>query len=388
MKHLFFALFYILQITIAFSQDYPSSNSIADCDGAVVLPQKGDINIAFSANPGVFLDLDKYDLAFEEVNSIWLNFTAELSGFLNLNFIATQEQTELLFFKSDKEKICDLVGLGDINIEYKTILENKNLIFSKGNEEHHFLQLKKGESVWVYLNNKNKKSIQNLKGKVHFEVLDKEELENSKSNNVDLRKDITLPTFTLSFKSSIDRSPVISEIIIKNSKNYDALYNASSLMFNLERTLKFDLKVDAIGYFPKDTNFRITELEDLEITLLLDPVLSGSRMTLEGIEFFPESEELTPDGKTKLKRIRDFLALNSNLNIEVQGHVNQAGKNTCSAKRLSKKRAKAVSNYLISSGIDQSRVTPKGYGNKYMIYPEATSPEEKQANRRVEIKIL
>jgi outer membrane protein OmpA-like peptidoglycan-associated protein len=386
MKLFFFS--FLLLTSLSFTQEYPFSSSIADCDGAAKIPQKGDVNISFTASPGVFLDLAEYQTKFKEANAIWLHFTAELSGFLNLKFSTINEDVEIIFFKSDKEKVCDIIGKGDLAPSYQTMLKNNDLNFSKENENFNFLELERGESVWIYLNNFNRKSTKNIQGKVLFDPFDQSEIESSQKNIVDLTSNSSSPKFNLSFKSKIDKKPIIAEVVIKNSKSFDALYNASELIISLERTLKFDVKVDAIGYFPKDTSFRITEMKDLESIIYLDPVMTGSQMKLEGIEFFPESENLTPDAKGKLKRIRDFLALNANLCIEVQGHVNQPGKNTFRAKKLSKKRAKAVRNYLISSGIDKSRVKFKGYGNEFMIYPEATTPEEKQANRRVEIKIL
>lgn len=381
----FFTLFIGLHV---WAQDYPTSTNIADCDGAASLPKNGPITIAFTASPGVFYDVAKYNTKFPEQNSLWLEFTAQLTGFLYLEFYGAPEEVELLFFKSEKEQICDLLAKGELKESFSTVFANENMHFEASNTAHDFLHLNKGESVWVYINNSDKKSLRNFQGKVAFQPSDKEEVEKSRTNIVDLRANVTAPTFDLSFLSSADNSPIIAEVVIKNSKNYDAFYNASSILIGLERTLKFDLKVDAEGFFPKDTSFRITELQNTAVAIQLDPVLVGAQMKLEGITFFPESDNLTPDAKSKLKRTRDFLAINAGLKIEVQGHVNQAGKNTFRAKRLSRKRAKSVRDYLISSGIEKSRVRFKGYGNEFMIYPEANTPEEKQANRRVEIKIL
>jgi outer membrane protein OmpA-like peptidoglycan-associated protein len=388
MKFLLFLIFTGLTPILFYAQDYPFSTSIADCDGAAMIPQKGKINVTFPGNPGIYLDLNSYSLKIEEQNSIWLKFTAELDGFLNLAIDKMDNSTEVIFFKSNDEKICDQLSNSKINIAFDTVVGSEKLSFQKNSINSSFLNLDRGESVWIYFNNSNKKYTENISGSVDFNPKSKLEADNLNTNKVDLTRDKQAPTFELTFRSSKDKSPIIAEVVVKNSKYFDALYYASAMTFSLERTLKFDLKVDAVGYFPKDTSFQITTLDNTASTIYLDPVLTGSQMKLEGIEFFPESKNLKPEAKLKLKRIRDFLALNANLNIEVQGHVNQQGRNTFRAKRLSKKRAKAVRNYLISSGIEKSRVEFKGYGNEFMVYPEAASPEEKQANRRVEIKIL
>jgi outer membrane protein OmpA-like peptidoglycan-associated protein len=83
------------------------------------------------------------------------------------------------------------------------------------------------------------------------------------------------------------------------------------------------------------------------------------------------------------------MALNSEIRIEIQGHVNAPGmENSGRIKSLSEKRAKAVKSFLKDNGIDGSRLEIMGYGNTEMIYPEPKSVEEEEANRRVEIKII
>jgi len=54
---------------------------------------------------------------------------------------------------------------------------------------------------------------------------------------------------------------------------------------------------------------------------------------------------------------------------------------------LSKKRAKRIVEYLISCGIEPERLSAVGYGNTKPIYPKPESEEQKEANRRVEVKI-
>ena len=89
----------------------------------------------------------------------------------------------------------------------------------------------------------------------------------------------------------------------------------------------------------------------------------------------------------RLKRLKDFLLLNPSISIEVRGHVNDEGGNSLSSQRLSKKRAKRIVDYLISCGIEPERLSAVGYGNTKPIYPKPESEEQKEANRRVEVKI-
>jgi outer membrane protein OmpA-like peptidoglycan-associated protein len=43
--------------------------------------------------------------------------------------------------------------------------------------------------------------------------------------------------------------------------------------------------------------------------------------------------------------------------------------------------------YLISCGIEPERLSAVGYGNTKPIFPKPESEEQKEANRRVEVKI-
>jgi TonB family protein len=72
-------------------------------------------------------------------------------------------------------------------------------------------------------------------------------------------------------------------------------------------------------------------------------------------------------------------------NVEVEGHTDNVG-NAESNKKLSEQRAKAVMDYLISRGVEASRLKSVGYG---LVKPVAdNSTEEGRAkNRRVELVI-
>lgn len=54
---------------------------------------------------------------------------------------------------------------------------------------------------------------------------------------------------------------------------------------------------------------------------------------------------------------------------------------------LSEKRAKAVVDYLSSSGISKSRLSYKGYGESKPV-AENSSDENRQLNRRIEMRVL
>ena len=94
------------------------------------------------------------------------------------------------------------------------------------------------------------------------------------------------------------------------------------------------------------------------------------------------------NSEPKLNRLKDFLLLNSDISIEIQGHVFALGDNSLAGQKVSEARAKRVKKFLIEHGVNKNRLKSKGYGNTKPIYEEPKFSYEEQANRRVEILVL
>jgi outer membrane protein OmpA-like peptidoglycan-associated protein len=112
----------------------------------------------------------------------------------------------------------------------------------------------------------------------------------------------------------------------------------------------------------------------------------GQVFKIEKLYFETDSATITPESFDALEELRDYLIKNKQIRIEIGGHTN----NKCSEKyceRLSLDRAEAVKKYLISQGIDQKRMTTKGYGKRNPISSNS-SKDERHLNQRVEIKII
>lgn len=89
----------------------------------------------------------------------------------------------------------------------------------------------------------------------------------------------------------------------------------------------------------------------------------------------------------RLLRLRDFLVLNPNIKIEIQGHVNNDKGIGLFMMRLSKKRAERIVDFIVESGINPERLTAIGFGSAKPVYPKPENEAEKEANRRFEILI-
>lgn len=92
----------------------------------------------------------------------------------------------------------------------------------------------------------------------------------------------------------------------------------------------------------------------------------------EGIDvFFNFSSDTMIEGMNSwLEAIRNFLVENDSLKFEVGVHRDTRGGDYYSCD-LTASRAKAIKNYLIKNGIDQSRIEAKGYGASEPLISDA-----------------
>ena len=77
---------------------------------------------------------------------------------------------------------------------------------------------------------------------------------------------------------------------------------------------------------------------------------------------------------------------NTNLKIGISGHTDNVG-NANANLQLSLARAKSVKQYLVSKGINETRLQTNGYGIEHPIFSNAT-PQGRAQNRRIEMEVL
>ncbi len=109
-------------------------------------------------------------------------------------------------------------------------------------------------------------------------------------------------------------------------------------------------------------------------------------VVLDGVEFDIDKDILRPESLTTLDEVATSLKDWSGVRLEVQGHCSEPGSDEHNMD-LSRRRAAAVKDYLVSRGIDASRLEPKGYGETRPIADNDTV-EGRQKNRRVELHVI
>jgi outer membrane protein OmpA-like peptidoglycan-associated protein/opacity protein-like surface antigen len=109
-------------------------------------------------------------------------------------------------------------------------------------------------------------------------------------------------------------------------------------------------------------------------------------LVLEGVNFEVDKADLLPESLQVLDKVALSLHDWPEVRVEVGGHTDASGSSSHNLE-LSQKRAEAVKAYLVSKGIDASRMTAKGYGKTRPIADNNTK-EGKAKNRRVELTKL
>jgi OmpA-OmpF porin, OOP family len=115
--------------------------------------------------------------------------------------------------------------------------------------------------------------------------------------------------------------------------------------------------------------------------------VAASKVTYAADAFFDfDKSVLKPDGKAKLD---DLVSKMQGLNLEAVitvGHTDSVGTDSYN-QALSMRRAEAVKAYLVSAGVDKSRVYTEGKGEKQPVADNKTA-EGRAKNRRVEIEVV
>jgi outer membrane protein OmpA-like peptidoglycan-associated protein/tetratricopeptide (TPR) repeat protein len=130
----------------------------------------------------------------------------------------------------------------------------------------------------------------------------------------------------------------------------------------------------------------------LHVTLLMQSVQQvGERFVLEDIYYDFDKHDIRPDAALILDKLVKTLLDNPSLKIELSSHTDSRGSNKYNM-ALSQRRAQSAVDYIVSRGVDSSRLKAQGYGETRLVNECADgvtcTEEQHQANRRTEIEIL
>jgi OmpA-OmpF porin, OOP family len=169
--------------------------------------------------------------------------------------------------------------------------------------------------------------------------------------------------------------------------------NAASHALQLPAGL-YRVEVTAPGFLAQTRNVRVADGAALDLAFDLEPEPkqwlvkreNDKLELLQPVRFADGKATLLPDSYPMLAQVMDLVVRTGIKRIRVEAHTDSQGNKETNL-TLSKDRARAVADYLVTAGLDVSRIESEGFGDSRPIAPNLT-PKGRELNRRVEIVIV
>ena len=170
--------------------------------------------------------------------------------------------------------------------------------------------------------------------------------------------------------------------------------------FTLTPNADFTIIASKTGYFSKSIPYstvgktpdpatlvqEVTNIT-LDTTIVLDQLVLDRSIVLENIYYDLDKADIRPDAAVELDKLVQILKDNPAIRIELSSHTDDRSSDAYN-QDLSQRRAQSAVDYIVSQGIDASRLVAKGYGESQLIIENAQTEEEHQTNRRTEFKVI
>ena len=145
-------------------------------------------------------------------------------------------------------------------------------------------------------------------------------------------------------------------------------------------------KVSLPGVLPDTLLTETDENVEAEPGFDISKIEVDSVIVLKNIQFEFNKSELLPQSYREIDRLFQLMKDNPAIRVKLEGHTDNIGDYDFNL-GLSVRRVEAVSEYLISKGIDPERIEYAGYSFSFPLVPNDTD-EGRAKNRRVAFKII
>lgn len=172
--------------------------------------------------------------------------------------------------------------------------------------------------------------------------------------------------------------------------------NDASYTFDVDCGMNYKLIATKEDYKEDKESFYSTEGKELVMPLELEYVafkLERGKciVNIAPIYFDFDKSDIRPDAAIELNKVVEIMKLYPELIIEGGSHTDSRGTFKYN-EDLSERRANATVNYIIEQGVDQSRISAKGYGETQLVNGCTGSvnctEQEHDVNRRTEFVII
>ncbi|RIV44626.1 OmpA family protein [Flagellimonas pelagia] len=168
---------------------------------------------------------------------------------------------------------------------------------------------------------------------------------------------------------------------------------------NLDPLSEYGVKAQQKGYFDDLVPFRTKENVDIAVSQHLkkiEKIMGGEKAKKpfepNAVHFAFDSYKIGPKAAEELDKLVAALKENQDLALKIESHTDAVGSNAYN-KYLSDRRAKATRDYIVSQGIDPSRILSAiGYGEERLLNDcsdgKHCPPDMQRLNRRSEFILV
>jgi outer membrane protein OmpA-like peptidoglycan-associated protein/tetratricopeptide (TPR) repeat protein len=147
---------------------------------------------------------------------------------------------------------------------------------------------------------------------------------------------------------------------------------------------------------PKDQLTKLITNKAFSAKVPLDQIILNKAIVLENIYYDLDKWNIRSDAALELDKLVTILEDNPEIRIELSSHTDSRATAEYNDE-LSKKRAQSAVDYIVSNGIDATRLVARGYGESQLIISDAeiekiegeeNQERAHQRNRRTEFKVI
>lgn len=189
-------------------------------------------------------------------------------------------------------------------------------------------------------------------------------------------------------------------ITISDGTSSENIYSDEKGLFivQLAKDKTYTIKASKVGYLnafekvsTKNLKVKKGELSTtINIELVLNRIFTNVEITLENIYYNFNKSDIRPDAEATLDSLIQLMVENPQIDIQLSSHTDCRGDDEYN-QILSQKRAESAVRYMAKSGVSNSRMTAKGFGENALAVNcncDDCTEEQHQINRRTTFKIL
>lgn len=405
-----FLFFFCCQLLLAQEKPVQLGEQGSDCMGALLLNDTVVGPVYSPKGFGKKLEIKDYDLGDpyfieREHNTVWYKFIVPYDAIFTFDLVPNKKDDDFdfLLFQYDGPNFCQDISDGK-KIPIRTNISRKNIEVQgktglsessvdeyvpsgPGSSYSKAVKVHKGEMYYILVDNPFRENDGHTIF-LHFKKIAPGEY--TTSSEAESNYEIPFRKLHISVTDLKTKAPIASNIFVEGlpdsvPSRYPVI---SELDLQVVSYRTYTINVVRKGYLLKSENFIAKNDSLYTVNIQLKPMSLGDRINLTNIKFDSDKTNILDKSLPALDQLRDFLLVNPDIQIEIQGYVNGDSKrNKRKYRKLSTARAKAIYEKLVEAGIDKSRMDYVGFGNSKMIYPTPVNNRQAEANRRVEVEI-